>query len=74
MMNSRTEHYVIIIMLKFNLLFLVTLVMFKKKNGKKNQIFDLFYCLNKKIKKLVFCKIKFPQKCLKCPDCEIKFP
>ena len=26
---------------KFNLLFVVTLVMFKKKNEKKNQVFDL---------------------------------
>ena len=42
MMNSRTEHYVISFISKFNLLFLVTLVMFKKKNEKKkkNQIID----------------------------------
>ena len=39
--DSRTEHYVISFNSKFNLLFLVTLAMFKKKNGKKNQIFDL---------------------------------
>ena len=43
MMNSRTEHYVISVISKFNLLFLATLVMFKEKNEKKkkNQIFDL---------------------------------
>ena len=40
MMNSRTENYEIRFISKFNLLFLVTLVMFKK-NEKKNQIFDL---------------------------------
>ena len=34
MMNSRTEHYVISFILKFNLLFLLTLVMFKEKNAK----------------------------------------
>ena len=34
--DSRTEHYVISFNSKFNLLFLVTLAMFKKKNGKKN--------------------------------------
>ena len=33
--NSRTEHYVISFISQFNLLFLVTLVMFKKKNEKK---------------------------------------
>ena len=38
MMNSRTEHYVISFISKFNVLFFATLVMFKKK---KNQIFDL---------------------------------
>ena len=35
MMNSRTEPYVISSISKFNLLFLVTLAMFKKKNVKK---------------------------------------
>ena len=35
MMNSRTEPYVISFISKFNLLFLVTLAMFKKKNVKK---------------------------------------
>ena len=45
MMNSRTEHYAISFTSKFNFLFLVTLVMFKKneKKKKKNQIFDLLY-------------------------------
>ena len=42
MINSRTEHCVISFISKFNLLFLVNLVMFKNKNEKKNQIFDLF--------------------------------
>ena len=42
LMHSRTEHYVISFISKFNFLFLVTLVMFKKKNEKKkNQILDL---------------------------------
>ena len=41
MVNSRTEHYVISFISKFNLLFRVTLVIFKKKKEKKNQIFDL---------------------------------
>ena len=35
MMNSRTGPYVISFISKFNLLFLVTLAMFKKKNVKK---------------------------------------
>ena len=48
MMNSRTEHYVISFISKFNLLFLVTLVMFKKKNEKKKKIKLLTHCLDKK--------------------------
>ena len=39
--NSRTEHYVISFISNFNLLFLVFLAMFKKKNEKKTQVFDL---------------------------------
>ena len=39
MMNSRTEPYVISSISKFNLLFLVTLAMFKKKNVKKTSNF-----------------------------------
>ena len=73
MMNSRTEHYVISFISKFNLLFLVTLVMFKKKNEKKKIKF-LTDCLDKKINNLVVCEIKFPRKLLKYPDREIKFP
>ena len=82
MINSRTEHYVVSFISKFNLLFLVTLAMFNKKNEKKkkkkkkkkNQIKFLIYCLDKKIKNLVVHEIKFLRKFLKCPDREIKFP
>ena len=41
MMNSRTQQYVITFISKFNLLFLVTPVIFYKKNEKNNKIFDL---------------------------------
>ena len=41
MMNSRTQHYVISFISKFNLLFLVAFTMFKKKNENKNKISDL---------------------------------
>ena len=57
---------------KFNLLFVVTLVMFKKKNEKKIKF--LICCLDRKIKNLVIHETKFPQKSLKCPDREIKLP
>ena len=73
MMNSRTEHYVISFISKFNLPFLVTLVMIKKKNEKKKNNNFLTYCLDKKKKELVLREIKFPRKFLKCPDREIKF-
>ena len=46
MMNSRTEYYVISFISKFNLLFLVTLVMFRKNKNK--DIKFLAYCLDKK--------------------------
>ena len=46
MMNSRTEYYVISFISKFNLLFLVTLVMFRKNKNK--EIKFLAYCLDKK--------------------------
>ena len=46
MMNSRTEYYVISFISKFNLLFLVTLVMFRKNKNK--EIKFLVYCLDKK--------------------------
>ena len=45
-MNSRTEYYVISFISKFNLLFLVTLVMFRKNKNK--EIKFLAYCLDKK--------------------------
>ena len=61
MMNSRTKHYVISFISKFNLLFLVALVMFKKKNEKKTNKF-LTYCVDKKIKNLVVREIKFRRK------------
>ena len=70
MMNSRTEHYVISFNSKFNLLFLVTLAMFKKKMAKKIKF--LTYCLDKKIKNLVVHEIKFPRKFLKGSDRKIK--
>ena len=72
MMNSRTEHYVISFISKFNLLFLLTLAMFKKKNGKKIKF--LTYCLDRKIKNLVVREIKFPRKLANFPTCEIKLP
>ena len=71
MMNSRTEHFVIGFISKFNLLLVVTLVMFKKKNEKKIKF--LTYCLDKTMKNLVVQEIKLPRKFLKCPDREIKF-
>ena len=46
MMNSRTEYYVISFISKFNLLFLVTLVMFRKNKNKEKKF--LAYCLDKK--------------------------
>ena len=57
MMNSRTEDYVISFISKFNLPFLVTLVMVKKKNEKK--INFLTYCLDKKIKNWLSAKLNF---------------
>ena len=62
MMNRRTEPYVISVISKFNLLFLVTLVMFKEKNEKKIKF--LTYCLDKTIKNLIVCEIEFPRKFL----------
>ena len=62
MMNRRTEPYVISVISKFNLLFLVTLVMFKEKNQKKIKF--LTYCLDKIIKNLIVCEIEFPRKFL----------
>ena len=72
-MNTRTEYHLISFISKFNLLFLVTLVMFKKKNDKKKKK-KLSYCLDKKLKNLVVQEIKFLQKFLKCPDHNSKFP
>ena len=57
MMNIRTEHHLISFISKFNLLFLVTLVMFKKKNEKKKK--KMSYCLDKKLKNLLVQEIKF---------------
>ena len=70
--NSRTEHYVISFISKFNLLFLVYLLQCLRRKMKKKIKF-LTYCLDKNIKNLVVRKIKFVQKFLKCLDQEIKF-
>ena len=65
MMKSRTEHYVISFISRFNNLFLVTLVMFKKKLEKKKKNKNFFFLIIvwiKKIKNLVVRKIKFLRK------------